>query len=44
MKQKIYDHKAHLWKKLFTSFIYRFDELITNYNEVANDDEIIHAW
>ena len=30
MKQKIYDLKAHQWKNLMTSFIYRFDELVTN--------------
>ena len=41
MKQKIINHKAHLWKNLMTSFIYRFNELITNYNDVADTTEII---
>ena len=41
MKQKIYDHKAHLWKNQLSSFIFRFEELITNYNEVADTGEII---
>ena len=42
MKQMIHDHKAHLWKNLLTSFWYLFDELVTNYNDVANTSEIIH--
>ena len=36
MRKKINDHKAHLWKNLMTSFVYQFDELITNYNDVAD--------
>ena len=39
MKQMIHDHKAHLWKNLLTSFIYWFDELVTNYNDIADTSE-----
>ena len=31
----------YLWKNLLTSFIYRFEELVTNYNDVADTSEII---
>ena len=41
MRKKIDEHKAHLWKNLMTSFVYRFDELITNYNDIADITEII---
>ena len=41
MRKKINDHKAHLWKNLMTSFVYQFDELITNYNDVADIAQII---
>ena len=30
------------WKNLMTSFVYRFDELIANYNDVADITEIIN--
>ena len=42
MKQLIHDHKAHLWKNLLTSFLYQFDELVMNYNDVADTSEIIN--
>ena len=42
MRKKINEHKAHLWKNAMTSFVYRFDELITNYNDVADITDIIN--
>ena len=35
MKQQIQDHKAHTWTRLLTTFLYRFEELIANFNDVA---------
>ena len=41
MDKAFHDEKCVLWKNLLTLFLYRFNELITNYNDVANTSEII---
>ena len=43
MKQKkIHEHQAHAWTGLLTTFLYRFDKLVTNYNDVADTTKVIN--